>query len=70
MCTRDVISAPADAQRGVKGVHGTSVSSVCEQRRRHQLPRELAKSLLLRLNLTTEYPFYFLTQMILKLIYS
>ena len=27
MCTRDIISAPADARRGVKGVQGTSVSN-------------------------------------------
>ena len=32
------------------------MESVCEQRRRHQLPRVLAKRLLLRLNSTSKYP--------------
>ena len=38
--------------------------------RRHHLPRALAKRLLQRLNLATQYPFYLITRIMLKLIYS
>ena len=43
----------------MKGAQGT----VCEQWRRHQLPRALAKRLLLW-HLYTKYPVYFVTQII------
>ena len=59
MCTRNVINAPADARRVVKGAQGTSVLAM----KTSSTPRGTCEQTSPTLRFNSKCPFYFTTRM-------